>query len=65
MASEHDPPLDLYIAAYSDPGAAQGDWDDATELASDKTIKVDGLVLVSRGMDGKIDINDNAHTVGH
>ena len=65
MASENDTPLDLYIAAYSDPDAAQGDWDDIKELASEKTIKVDGLVLVTRGMDGKIDIKDNAHTVGH
>ena len=65
MASENDTPLDLYIAAYSDPDAAQGDWDDIKELASEKTIKVDGLVLVARGMDGKIDIKDNAHTVGH
>jgi len=65
MASENDTPLDLYIAAYSNPDAAQGDWDDIKELASEKTIKVDGLVLVTRGMDGKIDIKDNAHTVGH
>ena len=65
MASETDTPLDLYIAAYSNPDAAQADWDDIKELASEKTIKVDGLVLVTRGMDGKIDIKDNAHTVGH
>jgi uncharacterized membrane protein len=65
MTSESDTPVDLYIAAYSDPDAAQADWDDIKALAKDKTITVDGLVLVRRGMDGKIDVEDNAHTVGH
>jgi uncharacterized membrane protein len=65
MASDSDTPVDLYIAAYSDPDAAQADWDDIKALAKDKTITVDGLVLVRRGMDGKIDVEDNAHTVGH
>ena len=65
MASENDTPVDLYIAAYADPQAAQGDWDAIKEMAKQKTITVDGLVLVSRGMDGKIDVKDNFHTVGH
>jgi uncharacterized membrane protein len=65
MASDSDTPVDLYIAAYSDPDAAQVDWDDIKALAKNKTITVDGLVLVRRGMDGKIDVEDNAHTVGH
>ena len=34
-------------------------------MAKQKTITVDGLVLISRGMDGKIDVKDDAHTVGH
>lgn len=65
MSSESDAPIDLYIAAYSDPDAAQTDWDDIKELADEGTIRVDGLVLVRRDMDGKIDVKDNAHTVGH
>ena len=65
MASENDAPVDLYIAAYADPDAAQGDWDAIKEMEKEKTITVDGLVLISRGMDGKIDVKDNAHTVGH
>ena len=65
MASENDTPVDLYIAAYADPDAAQGDWDAIKEMAKQKTIKVDGLVLISRDMDGKIDVKDDAHTVGH
>ena len=55
---------DLYIATYSDPDAAQEDWDDIKQLARDDVIAVDGLVLVSRGADGKIDVKDNANDVG-
>jgi uncharacterized membrane protein len=59
-----DAPVDLYIAAYSDPDAAQEDWDEIKALARDKVITVDGLVLVSRDADGKINVKDNAHDVG-
>ena len=65
MASDNDAPVDLYIAAYADENAAQADWDTIQELAKDGTITVDGLVLVSRGMDGKINVKDDAHTTGH
>jgi uncharacterized membrane protein len=59
-----DAPVDLYIATYSDPDAAQEDWDDIKQLARDKVIMVDGLVLVSRGDDGKIQVKDDANDVG-
>jgi len=59
-----DASVDLYIATYSDAGAAQEDWADIKQLARDKVIMVDGLVLVSRGQDGKIDVTDNASDVG-
>ena len=40
-------PVDLYVATYSDPGAAQEDWDDIKQLARRRRgIAVDGLVLV-------------------
>ena len=64
MASNDDNPVDLYIAAYSDAGAAQDDWDAIKQLAKDKVIMVDGLVLVSRDADGKIDVKDDFHAVG-
>jgi uncharacterized membrane protein len=65
MASETDVPVDLYIAAYGDPHAAQADWDDIKALARDDVIKVDALVLVSRDAgDGKLHVKDNAHDVG-
>ena len=61
MASSTDAPVDLYIAAYDDPDAARGDWDTIKELAKDDTIKVDGLILVSRRADGKIHVDDDFH----
>ncbi len=63
MASDTDTPVDLYIAAYSDPGAAQGDWDGIKQLAKDGLIDVDGLVLVQREANGNIKVKDNAHDV--
>jgi uncharacterized membrane protein len=65
MASETDVPVDLYIAAYSDAGAAKADWDALKALARDDVIKVKGMVLVSRDADdGKIHVTDTAHDVG-
>jgi uncharacterized membrane protein len=64
MTSGSNVPVDLYIAAYSDPDAAQADWDGIKQLASDKTIAVEEMVLVSRDADGKIHEQDSAHTVG-
>jgi uncharacterized membrane protein len=64
MASETDAPVALYIAAYSDPDAAEADWEDIKKLAKEKVITVDGLVLISRDADGKVHEKDNAHTVG-
>ena len=65
MGSGSDTPLDLYIAAYADLHSAQEDWDEIKGMAKDDTIKVDGLVLISRGTDGKINVKDDFHTVGH
>ena len=61
MASGSDTPVDLYIAAYSDQDAARGDWDAIKQLANDDVIKVDGLILVSRGGDGNIKVDDDFH----
>ena len=61
MAAATDAPVDLYIAAYGDPDAARSDWDGIKQLAKDDLIKVDGLILVSRRDDGKIDVDDDFH----
>jgi uncharacterized membrane protein len=64
MTDQTQAPVDLYIAAYSDANAAQTDWDAIKQLAKDDVITVEALVLVTRDMDGKIDVKDNFHTVG-
>jgi uncharacterized membrane protein len=61
MGTATDAPVDLYIAAYDDPEAAEGDWEALKTLASEDMIKVDGLILVSREADGKIHVKDNLH----
>jgi uncharacterized membrane protein len=61
MASGSDAPVDLYIAAYADQNAARGDWDAIKQLANDDVIKIEGLVLVSRGDDGQINVDDDFH----
>ncbi|WIX83519.1 DUF1269 domain-containing protein [Amycolatopsis carbonis] len=62
MASHKDAPVDLYIAAYSDPDTARGDWSAIKQLAHEDVIKVKGLILVSRRADGKIHVDDDFHT---
>jgi uncharacterized membrane protein len=62
--AEDDVPVDLYVAAYADPGGAQQDWDVIKQLAKDKVITVEALVLISRDEDGKIHVKDNFHHVG-
>ncbi|HTS72657.1 MAG TPA: DUF1269 domain-containing protein [Gaiellaceae bacterium] len=64
MAHDGDAPVDLYVAAYADPDAAQEDWEAIQDLAKQKVITVEALVLVSRDCDGKIHVKDDAHTVG-
>jgi uncharacterized membrane protein len=64
MTAHNQDPVDLYIAAYADPDAAQADWDAIKALAADDVITVDALVLVTRDLDGKIDVKDNFHVVG-
>jgi uncharacterized membrane protein len=63
MTKGSDVPVDLYIAAYDDPDAAQGDFDALKELVRDGVIFVDAAVLVSRDAEGKITVKENAHEV--
>ena len=62
--AQDDAPVDLYVAAYDDPDAAQQDWDRIKRLASEKVVRVEALVLVSRDTDGKIHVKDDAHEAG-
>jgi uncharacterized membrane protein len=60
--SDPNAPVALYIAAYSDDEAAQRDWDAIKQLEDDDVIDLDGLLLVARDADGKVDVKDNAAT---
>lgn len=58
-----DDPKALYIAAYNDPDSARGDFDALKELVRAGAIFVDVAVLVRRGDDGKLSVDENAHEV--
>ena len=60
--ADDNAPVALYIAAYGDEGAAQKDWDALKQMEDDDAIDLDGLMLVARDADGKIDVKDNAGT---
>lgn len=62
--AKDDVPVDLYVAAYTDPAGAQQDWVAIKRMVKDKVLTVEALVLVSRDEDGKIHVKDNAHNVG-
>ena len=62
MAKDENP-VALYIAAYSDENAAQGDYDALKQLVKAGAIFVDVAVLVSRDDDGKLYVKENAHEV--
>lgn len=53
--------VQVYVAAYTDPDAAQDDWDLIKRAVHEKVIRLEELLLVSRGDDGKVHVKDNAH----
>jgi uncharacterized membrane protein len=64
MESENGAPVDLYIVTYAGREGAQSDWADIKRMAHDKVLAFDAPVLVRRGADGKIEIDDDAHAKG-
>ena len=62
--TDSDAPMDLYIAAYADADTAQTDWDALDQLESEGVVKLDGVALVTRDAEGKIEVKDTAHTTG-
>lgn len=63
MTTRADVPVDLYIATYSDENAAQEDYEVLKQLVKDDIIDIDGMILVSRDAEGKIEVKDRAHGV--
>jgi len=60
--SDSNNPVALYMAAYADASAAQTDWDALKDAESTGAIEIDGMVLVTRDQDGKVDVKDTDHT---
>ena len=52
---------DLYVAAYSDPGTAEEDWNALKQLTTEGGIKVEALALVNRDSDGKVHVKDTTN----
>ncbi len=64
MADEDEVLQDLYIAAYSDSGAAEAAWNSLKQSAADDVIELEALALVERDSDGKIHVKDTSHETG-
>lgn len=50
-----EPHLALYVASYSDPDAAQQDFD-ALKAAEGSDLSVEGAIIMSRDADGDVDV---------
>jgi len=61
---KHDANQDLYVAAYSDPGTAEEDWNALKNLTTEGDIKVEALALVNRDSDGKVHVKDTTNESG-
>lgn len=55
---DHGKPLDVLIAVYPGPDAAQKDFDAFSALVDDGTVKTDGVVLVTQDSDGKAQVQE-------
>jgi uncharacterized membrane protein len=64
MAEDVEPTQDLYVAAYNDARAAEGDWNGLKVLTYNREIVVEALALVNRDMDGKIHVKDARNEPG-
>ena len=58
-----DAKVDLYIASYEDPEAAQRDWEDVKQLAKEDLIDVEGMLFLGRDEHGAVVVKDDAHDV--
>jgi arylsulfatase len=61
MSDEH---LDVLIAVYLIPELAQQDFDAYVQLAEDKTITTDGVVLVTKDADGEVAFQETGDHLG-
>src|SRR5271166_2840981 len=58
------PPADVLVAGYQDAGVARRDFDGLVGLVKAKTVKVEGVILVSHDQDGTVTVVDTGDHVG-
>jgi uncharacterized membrane protein len=59
-----DDPKDVLIAAYLFEDLAKKDFDAVVKLAEDKTITVEGVVLVRKDADGDVQVSETGDHLG-
>ena len=59
-----DDPKDVLIAAYLFEDLAKKDFDAVMKLAEDKTITVEGVVLVQKDSEGKVHVTETGDHLG-
>ena len=59
-----DDPKDVLIAAYLFEDLAKQDFDAVVKLAEDKTITVEGVVLVQKDSEGKVHVTETGDHLG-
>jgi arylsulfatase len=59
-----DEPLDVLIAVYLIPDLAQQDFDAFVQLAEDKAITTDGVVLVTKDAEGEVHVQETGDHLG-
>ena len=59
-----DDPKDVLIAAYLFEDLAKKDFDAVMKLAEDKTITVEGVVLVQKDSDGEVHVTETGDHLG-
>jgi uncharacterized membrane protein len=59
-----DDPKDVLIAAYLFEDLAKQDFDAVVKLAEDKTITVEGVVLVRKDADGDVQVSETGDHLG-
>ena len=60
-----DDTLDVLIAVYLIPDLAHQDFDAFVKLAEEKTITIDGVVLVDKDPDGEVKVKETGDHLGH
>ena len=56
--------MDVVVGIYKDVDSAQKDFDGLVGLVKDKTVKIEGAILVSKDADGNVTVADTGNHLG-